>query len=908
MHRFVITVVTAGFLSTAFSQQASLSGTVTLSDGTTPVESLLVVLENNGNAVGECFTDASGSYTMSINPGDYDQLRVRNQMRRIDGIPYELEHTAKTNVTIADGANSEDIEMPRFFSISGTVLTSAGDTVKGVRIECGQSGGFAPPRDWTTSSESDGSYSLVNTQGDVRITVKPDGVSGIMETAFDLQLSSDTVFNLELPVIASITGVVKNSRGDTLRGIGVTFEKPSLSWQVDSITRADGSYSVALTPGTVNIRIRNGSQMNGAAKGAPARLEATVASDVVIEGDTVINITLPAYPMVRCSVVTGAGEPVEGIIVRSSTGDMPDVPTGDLDTTDANGVGILFVDLTMASNIWIEPPEGSGYITTRETVETDTDTTVVIVLSEGVVLSGTVFQSDSETVVAGIAIALEQGAEQLMVYTDNSGEYTIQLAAGTYRLRVRNTGSQPGLSAPEGVPQSLEHTVFEEIDLTESMVVTIRLPFFPMVSGKVYTAAGDPVELVELRFARWFNGADGPPYCETVTDAAGAFSIVVGAGVNKVKVKPPAGSSQGAFEFIESFDESFEKDIYLPDQAKGITRVQPSVITGGESGKVMINGINVALNDVTEASHLSFGDGVTVDSVNPVSAMTLYAFITIDDDAASGTRDVRVTAPGSECVGPNLLTITAPASAEIELDNNGKTVEEVVIGDGTGTELIIPAGTDIDLPESAEPIISYKAPIIDDAATTAPPAGEYTQVQRELSPAGLVFNDSVVMICQYSDQDVEGIDEMSLKPFIYEEKSTEGSDEIEVVKRDTASNTIAVVVPHFSTVRLASAGGTASRYRVRGVTETGTRFTINRMVACRQTAILLHIAAEDRYQAIRLDLVDLQGRIVRTWVDGKIGAGNHTLIIGARSAANGTYCVTLTAGAKRITKRVALLQ
>ena len=471
-----------------------------------------------------------------------------------------------------------------------------------------------------------------------------------------------------------------------------------------------------------------------------------------------------------------------------------------------------------------------------------------------------------------------------------------------------------GVITPEGVPQSLEHTVFEEIDLTESKTVTIRLPMFPVVSGTIYNAAGEPVEQVSLRFARW-NGAEAPPYCETMTGADGTYQIVIGAGVTKVKVEPPSVGLLGGCEFIESFDSSTVKDMYLPDQAKGITRVQPSVITTGEAGRIMINGINVALTKVTDASHVSLGEGISVDSVERVSDMTLYAFVTIDNNAETGARDIRIMAPGAQCVGPNLLTITAPAAATIELDNSGKTVEELVIGDGTGTELIIAKGTEVTLPSGSDSVISYKAPIINDAAETDPPEGEFTQVQRELSPSGLVFHDTVILKCQYREQDVEGIDETTLKPYFYLEEDDKGAagDEIAVTSRDTAANTISLVIPHFSMFRLASSATTVSHYVPVQKIATQSRLMHLYAVSRWQAAMLVHIADEDAPYPVRLEMFDVQGRIVKSYLHGKIGAGKHTILLDGgsnafRKSVSGSSIMVLTTATRKVSRKIITLQ
>lgn len=908
MYRVFLAIIAGGFLCLPVrAQQASLSGTVTFNDGSTAVESLLVVLENSGNAVGECYSDASGSYTMSVNAGSYDQLRVRNLMRRIDGIPYELEYTAENSVEIAEGSNTVDIVLSPFYTISGTVLTTSGDTVKAARIECGQSGGFGPPRDQDISDETDGSYSLVNSEGSVHITVFPPEGSSSQESSFDIELVSDTVFDLIMPVVVNLSGVVLNHSGDTIKGIGVTVEKTSISWQVDSFSNEQGKYSVPITPGTVNIRIRNGSQMNSPASGAPAYLEETVLTDATVENDTDVTIILPYYPVVRCSVITDEGQPIEGVSVKSSTGDMPEMPLGDKSTTDGEGKALVYVEAGSENNLWFEPPEQTDLITAGGTVVTEQDTTLVVTLNSGVVLSGTVYLSDGVSTVGGIGIALERGAEQLMTYTNVSGNYSIQLEPDIYQLRVRNTGTSTETGGPEGVPQNLEHTVSESIDLSSSQEIPITLPYFPAVSGMVYNSAEEPVEQATISFARWFSGADGPPYGETTTDEQGYFRIIIGAGINRVHINPPEDTDLGSFTFLEQFDTSAVKELFIPDLAKGVTRVQPSVVTRGESGRLLINGINIALDQVNATDQISFGDGVEVDSIKTVSAITLYAYVSIAEDAESGTRNVHINTPAVEAVGPSLLTITAPAEAEVSLDSENRTTEEIIIGDGTGTELIIPEGTGIELPTGADPVISYKAPIIEETAMEAPVDAQFTQVQRELSPAGLQFNDSVVLKCQYSEQDIEDMDELSLEPYIYDEAADNG-EKIQVVDRDTAANTIAVMIPHFSVMRLTTGKVTVRVAHTNGYNLMKTEMTLKCGSNPGATTIVLRITENDANSPVCLKLLDLRGRVVKQYIDGIVGSGSHTVLLSGpeieSGIANGNYILQLKTKTATVSKRL----
>jgi hypothetical protein len=828
---------------------------------------------------------------------------MRNLEKRITGIPLTVEYTVRSNFRVTS-ATTEDLRMCRFFEVHGTVLSDKGDTIKGALIESGRDMGFGPPRDRDSSNLTDGAYSILADSGNFRVTIHPPLGLGVNVTYFDIPVKKDTLLNLVLPSLVTISGVLTNYENDTLKRIGITFEKTG--WQADSFTNSAGQYSVKLNKGTYSIRIRNGNTGSSVA-GAPAHLEENVFRDLVLNKDTLLNIKLPHFPVVRCSVVTTNGEPVAGVIMKSSDGPMATTPLGDINTTNASGVCILRVRSTVKNNLWITPPAISTYIDRIDSLLTNKDTTLIIRLTKGVTLSGKIFFSDSIRPVSQIAVAIEQGSEQKLVYTNTSGEYSIQLVQGTYRLRLRNPYSMSGTAA--GIPSNLEYTLFEQLLLTDTKVVNVRLPYFPVISGTVRNSAGTAMGNIGIRFARW-EGAETPPYCETSTDMNGTYSLVIGGGVNRVKVTPPAGGQYSLFTFIESFDTTATKDIYLPDQARGITRITPSVITRGESGKITINGLNAQLNAVSGPSDIQLGSGIYIDSIKAVSPITLYAYIRVDSTATTGARDIKVKAGTLSSVGAKLLNITAPASAEIHLDATGKTKSDVIISDGTGTELKIPAGTPVVLPPGADSVISYQAPIVKDEATD-PTGSDFTNVQRTLEPHGLTFGDTVVLTCQYKNSDIEGINESTLLPFYFSDssngKGTVGSS-IAVIERDTAANQISMVLSHFSMFRLAATGGTGNKnsYQTKSIE----RNPIVISTIGRQTVVTFVINRKDSKNNVTVSLYTLQGNLVKKYLNGFPGEGLHNVIINKNDLNNcistNQYVLRLTIGDRKMSQMVLL--
>ena len=880
------------------AQQVALSGRVTKSNDSSAV-GLTVVLENNGTPEAQTTTDIAGNYALSVNPGNYTQLRVRNMGSHIAGLPSTIEYTAYTNLTIS-GNTTKDITMPAYITISGKVLYSNGDTLKGATLVAKKwNMSEAPPWDNATSG-SDGSYSLCQEPGGIKFWITP--VGGDQVTLLDT-IMRDTTMNLVVPKTLLLSGNVKTFNGSAINGITIAFEIGPQQYQTTS--NPSGAYTKSLSPGAYRIRLRNGAGITSA-QGVPGTLEETIIESVVLGNDTAINLATPFYPAVRCSVVSSSGTPVQNVALLSKKWTGSEAPPWDQGITSASGIGVLLV-ASGANKIWLTPPNGSGF-TAMDFVATITkDTTIAMTLSQGSVLSGIVYHADS-TPVAGISIALEKDANQWMTTTTISGFYSISMQPGIYRLRVRNQGT-----VISGIPSTLEYTVAESLDLSKSDTVAIYLPLFPTVTGVVKNAAGTAVSNVTIQAKRWNNGAEAPPWANYMTGIDGAFSLVVGAGTNKVWVTPPTGSGLGPFSFIQNFKENVMRDIYIPDQAKGITRVQPSVITRGESGAIMLTGIG---SNFSGTVAITMGDQITVSNVQVLSAISLKADISIAANATTGNRDVLISYGTEKLVGPSLLTVTAPASAKVALSAQGTTTEEVVISDGTGTELIIPQGSSIVFPQGSDSVVAYQAPIL---AGKDPDlaSGKLTDIQRVLTPAGLTFNDSVKLICQYQDQDVEGLDEKILNPYFYEDDSLGTGNlgnAMKVVDRDTAANTITFTIPHFSMFRIAAKNDGAPIVRKSLLDGQKTRLLSISQSANASTILRMYVSPADATRPLSLRIYDCKGRLVQTLPHMSAVHGVCRIRWDNRSASgrilgNGLYILNLSVGdQKRGTKEIMIVR
>lgn len=897
--RFLFPLVLLAWFS-VFAQQVGVTGTVKTFSGT-PVKGLTVVLESMGSPTIQAITDSLGNYVMSVNTGTYSQLRVRNTGSTVPGVPKTLEYTAETAVTITQ-ATVKDITLPKFVRISGKTLSPSSVRVAGVQLTAKKwTGAEAPPWDNCTS-DTGGNYELYQDSGSVKIWITPTAPYVASEAVYSF--SGDTSINLTLTMPIILSGTVKNFNGDTVSGITVSVKAIGSVLQVDSATNAFGRYSIPLNPGTYTLRLRT----TGLApvKNAPKEFEGLVTDTITLTADTVKNLTLPFLPAVTCSLVTASGTAVPKATVNSNG--PGNSPPRDTRTTDSLGKCVVYV-APGANEFRIIPDTASALTETFLQNVINKDTLLVITVPTGAKVSGKVCRADSSAV-AGISVAFERNGDQKMFSTGAQGDFSGRLENGIYRMRVRNMNT-----LISGIPSTLEYTAIDSLTIADSAKLDIVLPLFPVISGTIKNASGSAVSGAQIVAKHWFGGAESPPWDHTTSGANGSYSISVGLGVTKIWVSPPPDQmTLGAFDFIENFDRSRTKDIFIPDQARGITRIQPSVITTGNSGTVTINGINANFTSGTVT--LVCGAGITASDIRVISDITIKATLSIDSTAATGTRDVLAAVGNQNLVGAGLLTITAPASAAVVLDASNKTTQEVKISDGTGTELLIPKGTTVQFPVGAEKVISYEAPFIKSTDTVTADNTALTNIQRTLSPSGLVFLDTVTMTTQYKDQDVKGIDELSLKPFYFTDTAGAAGtigDSITVLDRDTSKNLITISLGHFSMFRLTAKAQGAMRTLPRSKNTVMPLSMVLIQNSVRHAFRIVFSTGANGTRQIRLSIIDARGSVIRLLVDGVLGNGTFTSLWDGQNnsgsfVASGMYIVRLEAGKTSIEQRVVFIR
>lgn len=875
--------------SVLWAAQVSLTGTVTFHDGTTPVQGVTIAIPTGIEQL-ETTTDIAGNYSLSIEEGTYDELRIRTMGSDIDGVPSMMEFQAIAPLIIS-GTSVEDISLPYMPKISGTVKDGDGNILPNAKVEVitfNNNMTNLPYDESVVSTE--GTYQVWLDTGGVQVTVRPPEGSDLPNYVFTFDHTKDTTLNIVFPSLLTLSGTVLSHKGDTVSGVTVALVKDGN--QSETTTSESGQYSFKLGAGQVDeLRVRNmGSDLNH----VPNMLEFQAKTDFAIDTDVVENITLPVIHNVTGILYSSDSLPLAGATVQSAAwdGSMNQLPS-DESTTDIDGNYSLWI-AHGETQLKLKPQEGSG-LADEERLETFlSDSIFDIYLSASSTLSGRVLYYDSLPV-SGITIALSNGQGQWETTTTTDGSFSISVKPGTYMdFRIRSMGNNI-----DSIPNMLEHTVDSSgIDLNKSVEKDFVLPRFYHMSGTVSNSSGEKISGITLRSNYWINNMGGLPSDEYTSQPDGSYELFLSKGIHQVVITSE-GTEFSTTTFTVDVDADIQKDIILTDQAKGISRIQPSVIGLGKSGKISIVGVNTHFTKgVTE---LDLGEGITATDIHILSDISLTAQVNVSENAPTGSRSVSVTGAEETYIGSELLTITAPVKENAILDSESRLKTTIIINDGTGTEIVIDSGTFVIFPDGVQQEISFEAPLIIND-TIQPDSATFLQIQREFKPSGLTFDPPARITYHYQDQDVEGVNEDSLKAYKYDNEKDTVIGEYEIIEKDTANNTIVQKAETFSLFRLAVPNNSSSLITTKSTHSISSFFV--RSIS-KKIQFSIYIPQEKQGDKLLINLYTVNGRNIYRYGVEKAQSGYfmHTL---QQNVATGVYVVDVQIGREVFTKSILI--
>jgi hypothetical protein len=882
--------------ASAFAAQVSLSGKVTFANGDPLAGATVAVPTSTGQR--ETQTDNQGNYSFSIEEGSYEHLRVRNMGTAIAGFPRMVEYVA-VHPLVVSGATVKDVTMPAFYRFAGRLASPGGYPMPGVAVTIQKWNGSMTelPSD-NVVTDSAGRFAVYGMAGQNKVSIPGNQDSGFSSVDLYVTLGKDTVHDVDYTKAPVLSGKVFDADSVPVAGILVAVVKDDK--QIEKRTDAQGMFHFSLSTGTVTeLRIR---AMGDTVSAIPDMLEYTSARNFAIAGDMVKNIVLPRFPRLSGKLRGAADAPIAGahITVYAWKTGMRQLPN-DQAVTDAEGNFALRCQVD-SNQLVVTPPDSGVYAQTIKNFTIAKDSSAVVTLTKSAVLTGKVLFAGGAPV-PGITLALSNGFEQKETHTASDGTYRFRAQPGKYSdFRVRNMGT-----VIAGIPKMLEHTVQAGgITLADSSDLVIVLPPFRSMAGKVVNALNAAVPGVTVSGTAWKDGWTQLPSDESVSGGDGGYGLSLPVGTDWIVVRPPQGSLYATAAFTLLIDEALAKDIVLADQAKGIARVQPSVVSQGRSGRLSITGINTHFTD--GVTSINLGEGVDVTDITVQSDISLGGSIAVSDGAKPGVRAAKVIGSKETYVGAEIFTVTAPASADLDMDGNGKLKKTVTIEDATGTVLTVDSGTTVHLPPGADTALAFEAPIIKNDSVQ-PDKAEFLQVQREFFPDGVKFDPPATLAYHYEDQDVKGIDESELRTYKYDNVADTIVAEYKVVGRDTARNILKQEVKGFSLFRIAQNKGGAVKVRAPARAMPArpgiTGLSAARVPGSNRLRISFRVEAAPSGAPVRFTLTDMRGARLAEMSAVVLGNGTYSLdwpMASARAAARGMYFLGAEMGGRTLTQ------
>ena len=337
---------------------------------------------------------------------------------------------------------------------------------------------------------------------------------------------------------------------------------------------------------------------------------------------------------------------------------------------------------------------------------------------------------------------------------------------------------------------------------------------------------------------RMIIGSAGRLYVYQISPAAGVISgptlvYVPGPSEEARFVRLNADGTKAVFNIRPDYDDK-KGDIYALDLTGGLPA--NGIADGMSRGIIwpVENKINYAQcpSFTNDGSFVIWSEDVAGEFVEPIQPSQLpYTNFDVMIRSSDGSGipqqmlfpvdDGQIhTSPGGlrmsytrnwELYAVTLMMTQLVEGAYDSINNNVTTDTEQVVEDGSGTELDIPQNVVIDFPEGVDPVITMETPIAPVDPVQLPPGVDGVPVTRTFGPSGTTFSEPIAVTITYTDAEIAGMDEPTLRVFVYNPGSGVFDQEIsgsDIVSRDLAHNAITFRVDHFSTFGLAASRDT----------------------------------------------------------------------------------------------------
>ena len=337
---------------------------------------------------------------------------------------------------------------------------------------------------------------------------------------------------------------------------------------------------------------------------------------------------------------------------------------------------------------------GAGITVNSVTVNSATSLTANISIANGAQLGTrdvTVTTGGTSVVGSGLFTVNVAEAQQLLSVTPSTG---LQGQTLSVTIAGSNTTFTAGSTASFGAGITVNSVSFVSATSLNANItiatnaavgprdVTVTTDGTPLTGSGLFTVTAPPATILTVTPSTGQQGQQGLQV--TIIGANTIFSaqsnVSFGSGVTVTALSIGSPTSLTATINIAAGAALGPRDVTIttngtPVTGSGmfsVTAASPQLISAspssgpqGQTLAVTILGLNTSFN---AGSTVSFGSGISINSVAVNSGTSLTATISIAAGAALGARDVTVTTGGTPLIGPNLFSVVAAGPAILSVN------------------------------------------------------------------------------------------------------------------------------------------------------------------------------------------------------------------------------------------------
>ncbi|WP_146063898.1 PGF-CTERM sorting domain-containing protein [Halobellus limi] len=497
-------------------------------------------------------TDDTGSYELSLTPGDYQVLfRQGVEEYPIDGVP-DVYSADQISVS---GQTQNDISLPEGNRLQIRLVNQSGDPLSNETIEVnhrneeGFNSGVALETNETGWAYVGGTPGL-EVNGTVDVLLESDSYYAQR----DLEVTENETVILDARGLLNVTGNLTTADDTDVTEGEVFAQSPKTGHYADTELSPDGEFRLSL--------LRNASYELGFRQDG-IDTQTDFPEDGVPDVQSLTRVETGTDDIDLATQQLGVGHPFE-ITVKNPDGSnasgvnvyVSDNNVGEefavsvTGETNENGSVVLDgaespgVELNGSIDVYVDAPEDSGLAdTNRRNVVVDEPGGITVQFQPAASVNGTILESDGETPAAGEVVQVNPVGDGVgdTVPTDENGFFDARVAAdGAYHVGFVQGDADSEFTPP--YPQDGTVDVYAIANVTsaqEAELGTVTLPEAHNLTVNVFDPSGDRVEDATIEI--WSTANDAYQWGGDTTVSDGTLTVEANGSLD-IRASAPEGT------------------------------------------------------------------------------------------------------------------------------------------------------------------------------------------------------------------------------------------------------------------------------------------------------------------------------------------------------------------------------